>query len=341
MNIKEYLNKYIIISEEPIGLAVRLVNTNDLRSVCVVDAEFNLVGTITDGDIRQGFLSGLSLSDSCGSIANASCFKEVQGEEVKLSRQNSNNHRLIPIVNGNYLVDLKMSKDGQLNVKTALIMAGGFGKRMGRLTTDTPKPMLPLNGKPILERIIWSLKSQNIEKILISVFFKSDKIKEYFGDGQNFGVSIKYLEEKSPMGTGGCLALLDKPQDLIVLNGDVITNLNFQNFAAFCHKLNADAGMVVKKHYIQNPFGVVEYDGFTLRNFQEKPIYRSVIATGIYYIREKCLENLNPKKRDMPDFLLEQKMDGKKIVIYPYEENYWIDVGHPNALKQASSLLET
>lgn len=340
MNIQEYMDKYILFATQSIELAVKLVNTNDLRSVCVVDDEFNLVGTITDGDIRRGFLSGLNVSDRCGIIANENCIRAEIGSEGNLFAQFKIHHRLIPVVKNGRLIDLKMSNRSQVKIKTALVMAGGFGKRMGQLTHDTPKPMLPLNGKPMLEWIINSLKSQHIEKIIISVFYKSEQIKEYFGDGRKFGVSIEYLEENSPLGTGGCLALLENPQDMIVLNGDIISNINFQNFASFCVELNADAGLVVKRHEIQNPFGVVEAEGFLLKDFKEKPIYSSSVAAGIYYLGRQCFEDLEIKKMDMPDFLLEQQISGKKIVVYPYEENYWIDVGVPNAIKQASAMLE-
>ncbi|MDA7455163.1 sugar phosphate nucleotidyltransferase [Planktomarina temperata] len=340
MNIRKYLDLYILFSSQSIELAIKLVNTNDLRSVCVVDAEFNLIGTITDGDIRRGFLSGLGISDSCSMIANTNCIKAEQGEERELFFRNKITLRMIPVVKNGQLIDLKMLKNRRENVKAALVMAGGFGKRMGQLTNDTPKPMLYLNEKPMLEWIINSLKSQGINKIFISVFYKSEQIKEYFDDGRKFDVSIEYLEESTPLGTGGCLALLKQPQDLIVLNGDIISHINFQNFASFCNELNADAGLVVKRHEIRNPFGVVEADGFELTDFKEKPVYSSSIAAGIYYIRKQCLENLDLLKIDMPDFLLEQRIQGKKIVVYPYEENYWIDVGVPTAIKQASVMLK-
>lgn len=339
MNLDNYINVYIVFSDVPLSIALRALNTNSVRTVCIIDRCFNLVGTITDGDIRKAFLNGCNLDDPCGEYANTDCYFEKIGNKASLESPIVTNFRLVPLVENGKVVSLKLNHPRVKNVSTALVMAGGFGRRMGELTRSVPKPMLMIKNKPILELIITSLKSQSIDKIFISIHYLSDKIKEYFKDGREYGVDIEYLEEERPLGTGGCLSLIKDPCNLVILNGDVLSNLNYQNFVGFCSERNSVAGLVIRNYALQHPFGLVKTNGFNLLGFEEKPLYRSSINAGIYYISKSIFDLIPQGKFDMPDLLTRIKETGGKVVVYPYEDDFWIDIGNPLALQDAENIL--
>ena len=219
-----------------------------------------------------------------------------------------------------------------------LIMAGGFGKRMMPLTEHLPKPMLVVGDKPILEHIIANAKAQGFSKFVISLYYLSELIIDYFGDGSNLDVSISYIHESQPLGTAGALSLIEPTPKLpfLVTNGDIITDINYANLLHFHESNQSQATMAIKKYELQNPYGVVNTKGLEIVSFEEKPIQISYVNAGIYAINPSALRYLQTNEPcDMPDFFQKLKNENHLISAYPIHET-WADVGRPIDLSEVN-----
>jgi NDP-sugar pyrophosphorylase family protein len=215
-------------------------------------------------------------------------------------------------------------------------MAGGKGTRLRPLTNKCPKPMLEVRGKPILERIVNKMRVEGLIDITICVNYLKEVIIDYFGAGESHGVNIEYIEEDMEMGTAGALGyLVSEKDDLLVTNGDVLTDVCYSEMINF-HKIHkADATMAVKAYEWVNPYGVVDIDGIEIKGFREKPVYECHVNAGIYVIRSESLCDLNLNCRlDMPQLFENLKMIDRKTIVYPIHEP-WIDVGRPDELEKA------
>lgn len=328
--------KNIVLSKEDTILkALELLDLYALRIVLVVDENNHLLGSITDGDIRRGLLKGQDLHASVESIMHTSPYSI---EEDKLT-----NRQIFEIMREKRYLALPVIKDGQLvNIITlddlirtkrkenpVFIMAGGFGTRLRPLTDKCPKPMLPIGGKPLLETIISSLKEQGFYKFYISTHYLPEIIQNYFGNGEKFDIQIQYVHESEPLGTGGALSLLPRQEvDLpfIMINGDVLTNINFIKLIDFHVSQNAVATMCVREFQYQIPYGVVNSEKNNIQSMTEKPSYYFDINTGIYVISPELLEQVEPQFIGMPTILEQQIGKSQKVVSYPIHE-YWLDIG--------------
>lgn len=329
--------KNIVLSKEDTILkALELLDLYALRIVLVVDENNHLLGSITDGDIRRGLLKGQDLHASVESVMHTSPYSI---EEDKLT-----NRQIFEIMREKRYLALPVIKNGQLvNIITlddlirtkrkenpVFIMAGGFGTRLRPLTDKCPKPMLPIGGKPLLEIIISSLKEQGFYKFYISTHYLPEIIQNYFGNGEKFDIQIQYVHESEPLGTGGALSLLPRQEvDLpfIVINGDVLTNMNFSKLIDFHISQNAVATMCVREFQYQIPYGVVNSEQNNIQSMTEKPSYYFNINTGIYVISPELLEQVKSQFIGMPTILEQQITKSKKVVSYPLHE-YWLDIGH-------------
>jgi NDP-sugar pyrophosphorylase family protein len=222
-------------------------------------------------------------------------------------------------------------------VKTAVILAGGLGLRLNPYTLTLPKPLLPLNGMPILEIILYQLKSEKFERVIISVGYLADLIKAYVKDGAKFGLQISYIEEKTPMGTAGSLSLIEYlPENFIVLNGDVLTKFNFTSLISNLEKNKADATVCLIKSNVKIDYGTVVLDEHGLiSEYKEKPKIEFLMSSGIYAIKRESLKILGPEKTDMPDFLTNLKLSGGKVMGL-ITDSYWQDIGKHEDYLQAS-----
>jgi NDP-sugar pyrophosphorylase family protein len=207
------------------------------------------------------------------------------------------------------------------------------------LTENLPKPMLQVDGKPMLEHIILNAKEQGFSNFIISLHYLGSMIVDHFGDGSKFQVSIKYIEEEEPLGTAGALSLLKPAPKLpfIVINGDILTAINYLNLLDFHSTHLADATMAIKKYELQNPYGVVHTEGFEISSFQEKPVQISYVNAGIYAISPSTLQYIvDGSACDMPDFLMKLKRKDCLVTAYPVYET-WADVGRPIDLSEINS----
>ncbi|MDC3047477.1 sugar phosphate nucleotidyltransferase, partial [Prochlorococcus sp. AH-736-A21] len=217
---------------------------------------------------------------------------------------------------------------------TFVIMAGGQGKRLRPYTENCPKPMIEIEGKPMLEHILYRAKLEGFQNFIISINYLGQIIKDYFGDGSRHNINIKYVNEDLPLGTAGSLSLLELPDEpFLVSNGDIITDISYGNLLDFHIKHNAVATMAIKIHQWQNPFGIVSMDGIVIKGFEEKPIIKSQVNAGVYALSKDSLDSLiKNEKCDMPDLFLKLKSQKKLTIGYPIHE-HWKDIGRPDDLK--------
>ena len=249
----------------------------------------------------------------------------------------------IPIISADYdLIGLEVAEDLLPNSSKflvpnyALLMAGGRGSRLKPITNDCPKPLLPINGKPILEIILEQCIDSGIRNFFISVHYLADKIINYFGDGSKWDVNINYVQEGMPLGTAGALKLLPNQfnESIIVINGDVLTKTNFQDVLKY-HAINAADITIALVSTSYSPYGVIEVDGISFKSMIEKPSFRQLVNAGIYVINPSMINLIEDNKYlDMPEFISRAKNNKYSVIVYPVHE-YWIDIGKPETLDKA------
>jgi len=327
--------------------ALKAINKTKSFIALIIDENHKLIGTITDGDIRRGLLNGKKLESNVQNFMhkNFLSIKESELSNINLEKFFEENNIPIPILDSNGRVKEILRKDQLIQrckstICTAVIMAGGKGKRLLPYTLDCPKPMIFINDKPMLEIILEKCINFGFNKFYISVNYLKDKIIDYFGDGKKWGVNINYLFENQPLGTAGSLKLLPDYKNInnsiLVLNGDVITNLNFNLLSEFHQKNNADITICAKHNKFTIPFGVIHTSGVDLENIIEKPTYDFLVSAGIYLIKPFILDYIQENIYiDMPDLVLLAKEKNLKVVTFPIHE-FWLDVGKPETLEQAS-----
>lgn len=344
-------NNVVISPDLTVREGMRLLEDFPLQILLIVNQENELIGCLTDGDIRRAMLDGFSLDTPVQSIMfkKPICVQEGSSDEMiqKIFKDQGVSH--VPLLRHKKLVGLKTMKDYFLpthNTKLSpvLIMAGGFGKRLRPLTEDMPKPMVPLNGKPILEHLILQLYYQGFNQIIISTYYRSDAIINYFKNGEKFGVNITYLHENEPLGTAGAINLLGPEVDtknLIIMNGDVVSNINLQQMYHFhCSNPSSSVTVAAKQHHFSIDYGVIEHDQFHITSIKEKPIIDQFISAGIYII-DSDMRSLAKSltKFDMPDLINLALKSGHQAMIFPVV-NYWKDVGTLNDFNAAELKLK-
>lgn len=324
--------------------AISTIEKGGMQIALVVDQDRKLLGTITDGDFRRGILKGFSLEHPVVEIMNKSPFyvKNHFSQEQILNLMKTKSISQVPVIDHNGIIvrvetlsDL-LSKDSHENF--VILMAGGMGKRLGSLTEAIPKPLLKVGNKPILEIILDNFISQGFKNFYISVNYKADMIKEYFRDGSHIGVNIQYLEEQDSLGTAGALTLLPQKSTLplIVMNGDLLTKVNFKNLLEFHQDQKAMATMCVREYDFQVPYGVVGIEGESIKAIDEKPIHKFFVNAGIYVIEPSMVEFIPSQLRyDMPTLFNMLKASNKKTTAFPILE-YWLDIGKKDDFEKAN-----
>lgn len=314
-----------------------------IKIVLVINANDELEGTISDGDIRRALLRGVGLDSPITEVIHRHplVVPPGMGRDLVMQLMVANHIQQVPVVDGNNrLVGLHLWDDISLPAQrpnAMVIMAGGKGTRLRPHTESCPKPMLPLSGKPMLEHIIERAKAEGFRHFILAIHYLGHMIEAYFGDGQRLGVEIEYLREAEPLGTAGALGLISPlPQHpIVVTNGDVITDIHYTALLDFHVRHQAAATMAVRAHDWQHPFGVVEIKGLDIVGFQEKPVARTYINAGVYALNPEVLGLLgNGMVCDMPSLFEKLQTKGGRTVAYPMHEP-WLDVGRPEDLRQA------
>ncbi|MBN1572785.1 MAG: nucleotidyltransferase family protein [Deltaproteobacteria bacterium] len=343
------LTDFLVTPEKSIREAISKIDRNTKGIVLIVDDSAHLIGTITDGDIRRAILSGYDLSSPVSLLLKereSSPYPKpvtAQVDTVKselLALMNTHGIRQVPLLDEDgHVVDIAfltdIVKEYELPL-SALVMAGGFGKRLHPLTEKVPKPMLPVGDRPILELIIEQLKNSGIHRVNLAVYYKGDMIEEHFGSGEDFGVEIDYIKEEEPLGTAGALGFLDSTDEpVLIINGDILTKIDFRSMLRFHKEQRSELTVAVSKYDYRVPYGVLECDGPKIKQILEKPLYSFFVNAGIYLLQSSVVQYIPRGKHfDMTD-LIEILIQKKHTVVsFPIVE-YWLDIGQPDDYKRA------
>ncbi|WCE29848.1 nucleotidyltransferase family protein [Vibrio sp. SCSIO 43137] len=343
-------NNILIKPEDTIRDALEIINNEALRLAMVVNEQEELMGVVTDGDIRRGLLNNLTLGSEITLVMNPTpvTAETTYSREELVELMESNGILSVPILKEKKVVGLETlhgigSKTKYKN--PVFIMAGGFGTRLRPLTDTCPKPMLKIGGKPMLETVIRSFIKAGFSNFYISTHYMPEQIQDYFGDGSSLEVSISYVYEDTPLGTGGALGLLpdDLPEGLplIMMNGDILTKVDFKRLLEFHLDNDADATMCVREYDYQIPYGVINGEGNKITSMVEKPIQRFFVNAGIYVVSPEVIQSV-PRNHaiDMPT-LLEQHMEKReKVLMFPIHE-YWLDIGRMDDFNRAQTDIHT
>lgn len=333
----EAWRRAVLSADITVEQAIRNLDQVAIKIVLVVDGDGELLGTISDGDIRRGLLKGLSLGSPVDSVVhrNPLVVPPEMGRDLVMQLMVANKVQQIPVVDerrklvGLHLWDEINATPSRSN--SMVIMAGGMGTRLRPHTENCPKPLLPVAGKPMLEHIIERAKLEGFHHFVLAVHYLGHMIEEYFGDGARWQVKIDYLREQSPLGTAGALGLLQpRPSEpFVVTNGDVLTDVRYSELLEFHLRHDAAATMAVRVHEWQHPFGVVQTRGVDIVGFEEKPIARTHINAGVYVLDPRALNELGVNEHcDMPTLFERLQVKGRRTVAYPMHEP-WLDVGRP------------
>lgn len=331
---KNYLKKIIISHDSLILDAINALNASGLKIVLIVDKNKKFIGIVNDGDIRRAFSKGYNINSSVSYIVNKKPFfvKTILDLDNFSSRElNILSH--IPIIKNNKIYGLYAKNiDSNIikkeNKEHVVIMAGGYGKRLGALTKSCPKALLKFNNKPLMQHILEHVKKNNFFNIQISVFFLKKMIKSFLIKKNYFSLKVKFLEERNPMGTIGSIGQVTKiSNNFIVLNCDVISDVNLNELLKF-HKKNKSILTIGVKHFqYKNPYGVVISKKNRFISFKEKPNVNFTINTGIYVFNRKIIPIINKfNLKNIEDLIITLKNKNYKILTYPIFEN-WYDLG--------------
>ena len=336
--------EHILLREAEARTALRILDKlpdSISRTLFIVDENGTMVGSLTDGDIRRGLLNGLEISNSVSDFMKRS-FKSIYESDNNVELIKTHrlaDIKLLPLLDskGKIIRILDLSKTKTILPVAALIMAGGKGERLKPFTDTVPKPMLKIGNKPILEHNIDRLISFGISEIYISVKYLKDQIMDFFGDGSSKGVSIKYLEEDEPLGTIGALSLINKInyEDILVMNSDLLTNIDFEDFYTFYKDKEAGMAIVSIPYQFTVPYAVLETKNHQVSSFIEKPTYTYYSNGGIYYLKFELKKHVKEatcfNATDLMNLIIQQ--DHLKLIHYPLS-SYWLDIGkHQDYIK--------
>lgn len=338
---KGSLEDLFIASSDSIRVALEQIDRGGRGIALIVDRDRRLIGTVSDGDVRRAMLAAIDLESPVSVLlerkANTQYAKPITAladtsPDILLSLMRQYILHEIPIVDDDgRVVDLIEMDDlippEELPLQ-AVIMAGGRGSRLRPLTENLPKPMLPVGGQPLMERMLEQLYEAGIRQVNVTTHYRPEKITDYFGNGDAFGVHLTYVNEEQPLGTGGALGLIPQPKDpLLVINGDVLTQVNFRSMLDFHRENHADLTMAVRLYEFEVPYGIVEADGVRVKRLQEKPLLNFFVNAGIYLLEPSVFQFIpNGKGFNMTD-LIQWLIDADRVVVsFPIRE-YWLDIG--------------
>ena len=336
----------IVSASAPLREVLAVIEHSKPKIALVTNQAGALDGVATDGDVRRALLAGCTLETPAANIANAAPVTLNDAASLcdikTLMRAKGLRH--VPIVDAAGRPVALWMRDAITGAgggdAPVLLMAGGEGRRLRPLTSDTPKPLLPLGDRPILQRVIERLRGDGFRTFFISVNYLGHMVEDYFGDGGDLGVEIEYVREPEKLGTAGALSLLpsERFDHCLVMNGDILTDVNLNDLLAAHASSNVAATLCVREHRTSLPFGVVAFEGEEFRGIVEKPTLAHFVNAGIYCLSSSAVASV-PKGTpiDMPDLFMRLKRDGKPCAVHPVSGARWIDIGTPEELSRARS----
>ena len=341
--------KLLFVSSEQTMLDVmRRINEAAQGIVLVVDPEGRLLDTVTDGDLRRAVLAGANLHKSIAELRSQkhNPFTMPVGtprtELARLMRERKVRH--VPLVDDEgrvvdmvQLSDFLSDQSSNLGL-SAVVMAGGYGSRLRPLTNEIPKPMLPLGDKPLVEHTIDNLRRYGVQQVYMATHYKPEAFSNHFGDGRAFGVQIDYIHEEQPLGTAGVLSAIPKGDDpLLVINGDIVTEVSYGAMLLFHQENGAEMTVGVRQYEFCVPYGVMEMEGAKVLGVEEKPTHSFFVNAGIYLLERSAAQHVPPGcSFDMPQLIETLVSLEKKVIGFPISE-YWLDIGRLSDYEKARS----
>ena len=344
----------LVSPDQSIRAVMARIDRNGKGIALVVDHDTRLLATVTDGDLRRAILADLDLNAPVRVLLERrppprqpTPVSALVGTSQPQLLRMMTEHRLrhIPLVDeAGRVVDVALlsqfASEVDLPVQ-AVVMAGGAGDRLRPLTNELPKAMLPIGERPLLEHILRQLRQTGIRDVFLSTHYKAEVIANHFGDGRNFGVALRYLKEAQPLGTAGALGLLEAPEaPLLVINGDILTRVDFRAMWEFHQEHQADMTVAVRQEEMRLPYGVVETNGMVVTGITEKPLVRHFINAGIYLLDPKvCRMIPRGQPSHMTDLIGRLIAQGSRVISFHIRE-YWQDIGRPEQYHKAVADVE-
>lgn len=344
------LDQITVSPDAPLREAVACLDRGRRGIVLVNDPHGRLVDVLVDGDLRRALLAGHDFNVLVGQIMQlkrnwwphppvTAPVGASHPQLIELMRSQA--VRQVPLVDEEgRVVDLVTMADlmpaEPAPPLQAVIMAGGFGKRLRPFTASCPKPLLPLGEKPLLSHTIGRLERAGIKRVSLSTHYRCEQIRQTLGDGQELGVELRYLEEETPLGTAGALGLMPPPEGtVLVINGDILTQLDIAAMHVFHREHQATLTLAVRKYEMEVPFGVIETEGAAVCRITEKPTYNIFVNAGIYLVEPEAQAQVEAGERlDMTELIQRLISRGFRVVSFPVVE-YWLDVGTPESYQRA------
>lgn len=341
----------VVFPSSQIRDAIQVIDTAGKGIALVICNDGKLLGTVTDGDVRRAMLAGISLEGPVQSLLDrkkgtvaevpVTAAQGTIADEMQALMRRHDIRQLPLLDDRGCLVDLVLIDDLVVDMPVqAVIMAGGFGKRLRPLTDDTPKPMLHVGDRPLMEHVVDRIREAGIRDVNISTFYLPEKIVDHFGDGKKFGVNVSYLQETHPLGTAGALGnLRSMATPALVMNGDILTSINYRSMWNYHRKQNAMLTVATRKYEVKVPYGVVNHNEMSVTGLVEKPTFGFFVNAGIYLLEPYALQQIPQDMESGTQFhmtdLIQRLIDqNRKVVTFPLHE-YWLDIGQIDDYQQA------
>jgi dTDP-glucose pyrophosphorylase len=340
------LDAYLVADSATLRDAMAAVDRGAARIALATDADGRLTGVVTDGDLRRALLAGTNLTDPVAPVLTRRYLSvtPADGRAAALELMRARRIDAVPVVDADGrpvgLHLLQQFLEPVTRTNWAVIMAGGRGVRLRPMTDDLPKPMLPVAGRPIIERLVHHLVGFGLKRIFVSVNYMGDVIEDHLGDGSRFGARIEYLREDDALGTAGALGLLPQSptEPILLLNGDLVTSADLGGLLD-AHVARGHRATIGTRRYLHTvPFGCIERDGDRVTALHEKPTLEREVNSGIYALDPAVVARVEPGRRvDTPDLIADLLAAGEPVGAFEIEDE-WIDVGQREQLAAARGL---
>lgn len=344
----EKREKYLI--NEGVSLQVALDRLNRFAVdpiLFTVDGQGWLTGSLTDGDVRRGLIDGLTIEDPVEAFTNPEprfIRRSDYTVEQIADMRDEEGVKVLPIVDDDgAVIDLLNFRNRETLLPVdAVIMAGGLGRRLRPLTEDTPKPLLKVGDKPIVEHNLDRLRRFGVTDVWMTIRYLGEQIEAYFGDGRDRNLNIRYVQEERPMGTAGALSMLGEGvhDHLLVMNSDLLTNIDFEEFYRFFLDEEADLAIAARPYQVEIPYAVMETEGPLVRSLKEKPTYTHHLNAGMYLLRREMLSYVPEDDfYDITDLIERLIGEDRRVVSFPFT-GYWLDIGKHEDYQKAQEDIE-
>ena len=340
--------RYIINQHERLMDALKRINSLGLGPLVlfVVDDQDCMVGTLTDGDSRRALIAGASVCDTIDKVMHRE-FNFMHVDDIEnvqeIRHQKEMLMKLVPVLdNENHIVDIINLQQFKTRLPIdAVLMAGGKGERLRPLTEKTPKPLLKVGDKCIIDHNVDRLISYGVSHISVTVNYLKEQIEEHYREPRN-GVQVKTVREPKFLGTIGSIKFVENffNDTVLVMNSDLFTNIDYEDFFLHFRQHDAEMSVAAVPYNVSIPYGILDLDGRNIQGLIEKPQYNHYANAGIYLIKRRALDEIPENTFFNATDLVEKLIsEGKKVIRYPLNGT-WIDIGNPQEYQKAKDLVK-